>query len=117
MALAIEGLTVNREAMERAVMTSFMPAVEMTEYLAAKGVPFREAHHIVGAMVKKCEEQKRYLWEMSVDDMKSFCEVFDATVFDYIDPNNVVKNRKTAGGASLGEVEKQIETETAYLSR
>jgi|WetSurSiteA1Bulk_404760.scaffolds.fasta_scaffold06592_2 argininosuccinate lyase len=117
MALAIEGLSVNREAMEKAVMTSFMPAVEMTEYLAARNVPFREAHHIVGKMVRACEEERKYLWEMSVAEMKSYSGVFDATVLDYIDPHNVVKNRKTAGGASLGEVDKQIETEKAYLSR
>jgi argininosuccinate lyase len=117
MALAMEGLSVNREAMEKAVMTSFMPAVEMTEYLAARSVPFRQAHHIVGNMVRACEEKRKYLWEMSVAEMKSYSEVFDATVFDYIDPHNVVKNRKTAGGASLGEVEKQIEIEKSYLSR
>jgi argininosuccinate lyase len=116
MALAIEGLAVNREAMERAVMTSFMPAVEMTEYLAAKGVPFREAHHIVGSMVKACEEQKKYLWEMTIAEMTPFCDVFDATVFHYIDPHHVVRSRKTMGGASIGEVERQIETETAYLA-
>jgi argininosuccinate lyase len=117
MALAIEGLSANRVTMENAVMTSFMPAVEMTEYLAAKGVPFREAHHIVGTMVKVCEEQKKYLWEMGIEEMTSHCDLFDNTIFDYIDPHNVVKNRRTAGGASFGEVEKQIETERAYLSR
>jgi argininosuccinate lyase len=117
MALAIEGLSVNREAMEKAVMTSFMPAVEMTEYLAARSVPFRQAHHIVGNMVRACEEKRKYLWEMSVAEMKSYSEVFDTTVFEYIDPHNVVKNRKTAGGASLREVEKQIEIEKSYLSR
>jgi argininosuccinate lyase len=117
MALAIEGLVVNRDTMENAVMTSFMPAVEMTEYLAAKGVAFREAHHIVGTMVKACEEKKKYLWEMKVAEMVSYCSAFDDTVFDYIEPHNVVRNRKTAGGASFGEVEKQIEIEEIYLSR
>ena len=117
MALAIEGLSINRATMERAVTTSFMSAVEMTEYLAARGVPFREAHHIVGTMVKACEENKKYLWEMKIGEMRSYCDVFDDTVFDHIDPHNVVNSRRTAGGASLREVEKQIETEKAYLGR
>lgn len=117
MSLAVQGLTVNGEEMERAVMKSFMPAVEMAEYLAAKDVPFREAHHIVGQMVKVCEGKKRYLWEMSVDEMRLFSEAFDSTVFDYINPHSVVRNRKTPGGASVEEVEKAIASEKAYLSR
>jgi argininosuccinate lyase len=67
--------------------------------------------------VKRCEEEKKYLWEMSVEEMRSFCEAFDGTIFDYIEPHNVVKSRKTAGGASIGEVDKQIETAISYLDR
>jgi len=115
MTLAVEGLSINREAMEKAVVESFMPAVEMTEYLAVKGVPFREAHHIVGTMVKKCEEARRFLWEMDLAELRLYSEAFDETVFDYIDPRNVVTHRKTSGGASLAEVERQIEKESAYL--
>jgi argininosuccinate lyase len=115
MALAVEGLSINRGHMERAVTASFMPAVEMAEYLAAKGIPFREAHHIVGRMVKACEEKGGYLWAMDLEEMRAYSEAFDDTVFDYIDPHQVVKNRKTPGSASLTEVERQIETEKAYL--
>jgi argininosuccinate lyase len=117
MRAAILGLTLRKENMERAVMTSHMPAVEMTEYLAAKGVPFREAHHVVGTMVKVCEEKKKYLWEMEIEEMKAFSGVFDSSIYEYINPRNVVENRKTAGSAALGEVGKQIETEKAYLGR
>ena len=115
MTLAVEGLSLNRGDMERAVTASFMPAVEMAEYLAAKGIPFREAHHIVGRMVKACEERGGYLWGMGLEEMRTYSDAFDDTVFDSIDPRHVVKNRKTPGGASLAEVERQIETEKAYL--
>ncbi len=117
MNLAVKGLIVDSAHMEKAVMESFMPAVEMAEYLAAKGVPFREAHHIVGQMVKACEGKKQYLWEMSVDEMLLFSDAFDGTVFDYINPHNVVRNRKTLGGASVKEVERAIASEKAYLNR
>jgi argininosuccinate lyase len=115
MALAVRGLSINSEAMERAVRMSFMPAVEMAEYLSAKGVPFREAHHVVGTMVKAAEERKGFLWEMSLDEMRRYSDAFDQTVFDYIDPRHVVERRKTEGGASIREVERQIEKESAYL--
>jgi argininosuccinate lyase len=117
MRIAVLGLILRKENMEKAVMTSNMPAAEMAEYLAAKGVPFREAHHIVGTMVKVCEEKKKYLWEMDVDEMRTYSAVFDGTIYDYIDPRNVVNSRRTPGGAAFGEVEKQIEKEKVYLSR
>jgi argininosuccinate lyase len=117
MTLAVAGLTVNRDAMEKAVMTSFMPAVEMAEFLAGKGMPFREAHKIVGTMVRACEEKGKYLWDLTVDEMAAYSPAFDGTVFDYIDPRRVVTSRKTAGGATFGEVEKQIENEKLYLHR
>jgi argininosuccinate lyase len=116
MAIAVRELSVREENMEKAVMTSFMPAVEMAEYLSARGVPFREAHHIVGAMVKACEERRIYLWEMSVGDMRVFSEAFDETVYEYINPRNAVNSRKSPGSAAFGEVRKQIETERVYLS-
>jgi argininosuccinate lyase len=115
MALAVSGLSVDREAMEKAVRESFMPAVEMAEYLAARSVPFREAHNIVGRMVKACEEEKKRLREMGLDEMRRYSDAFDETVFDYIDPLHVVESRKTEGGASLAEAEKQIEKELACL--
>jgi argininosuccinate lyase len=68
-------------------------------------------------MVKACDEQKKYLWEMGLNEMRAYSDAFDSTVFDYINPRSVVNSRKTAGGASISEVEKQIETEKAYLSR
>ena len=116
MRIAVLGLVIRKKNMEKAVMTSNMPAVEMAEYLAAKGVPFREAHRIVGTMVKACEEKKKYLWEMEIDEMRAYSGVFDVTVYDYINPHKVVASRRTPGAAAFGEVEKQIETEKAYLS-
>jgi argininosuccinate lyase len=47
--------------------------------------------------------------------MRHYSDAFDETVVDYIDPRHVVENRKTEGGASIREVERQIEKESAYL--
>ncbi|HVN25627.1 MAG TPA: argininosuccinate lyase [Syntrophorhabdales bacterium] len=115
MALAIEGLSVHREKMEEAVVASFMPAVEMAEYLVLKEVPFREAHHIVGRMVRYCEEQKKRLAGLTLEEMKGFSAVFADDVRAYIDPATILKNRKTVGGASHREVTRQIAREKNYL--
>ena len=117
MTLAVEGMGLNRAAMEKAVEESFMPAVEMAEYLASRGVPFRQAHHIVGAIVKECEEAGRRLAGMDLADLKRRSDAFDESVFDYMDPRHAAERRKTQGGASFAEVERQIAKEKDYLSR
>ena len=55
MELCIKGMILKKEEMQRASTISFMPAVEMAEYLTAKGMPFREAHEITGKIVRECE--------------------------------------------------------------
>jgi argininosuccinate lyase len=116
-AMAVQGLTVHRERMKEAVMNSFMPAVEMAEYLVMKGMPFREAHRVVGTMVKYCETQKKRFSELTTKEMLSFSPLFAEDVRRYIDPAQILKNRKTAGGASLKEVQREIAREKSYLRR
>ncbi len=112
--LCIEGLLTNKKGMEKAVYESFMPAVELAEYLTARGVPFREAHAIVGRMVRDCEERGKLLKDMRLKDMKTFSKAFGEDVFDYIDPHTILKTRKTLGSASFDEVEKEIAREKIY---
>ena len=87
----------------------------MAEYLVLKEVPFREAHHIVGKMVKYCEEKKKRLADLALEEMKTFSAVFDDDVRAYIDPATILKSRKTIGGASHREVTRQIAREQKYL--
>jgi len=116
MDLCIKGLHINRERMESAVMDSFMPAVEMTEYLTLKGTPFREAHAIVGKMVKHCEDNGITLDKMGLIDMKIYSDIFEEDVFEYIEPRNAIKIRKTKGAASFEEVDRAIEREKIYCN-
>ena len=116
MVLCIEGLTVRKEKMERSVYESFMPAVEMAEYLTLKGIPFRRAHEMVGRLVRDCEERGKSLRDLSLGDLKTYSEAFEDDILDHINPYNILTNRKTLGGASFDEVEKQINTEKRYLN-
>lgn len=116
MGLCIREMVINRERMADAVYNSYMPAVEMTEYLVLKGIPFRDAHAIVGRMVKECEEKGIPLYKMNLEEMRRFSPVFSKEVYDYIEPVNILKNRKTRGAASFDEVERLIEREKDYLN-
>jgi argininosuccinate lyase len=116
MALCITGMRIDRKQMERAVNESFMPAVEMAEYLTLKGVPFREAHGIVGRLVRDCEERGKTFKDLTDAMLKRFSPLFEKDVFAGIDPQAILKNRKTAGAASFKEVERQINAEKIYCN-
>ena len=117
MTLCIAGMKADRKRMERAVRESYMPAVEMAEYLTLKGVPFREAHGIVGRLVRDCEEKGKPFKNLTITTLKKFSPLFEKDVFASIDPQAILKNRKTEGAASFKEVERQINAEKVYCNR
>ncbi len=115
MALCIDGLTVLKQNMEKAAEESFMPAVELAEYLTIKGMPFREAHGIAGTAVRECEESGILLDKMPLARLKKLSASFDKDVYDYIKPRNALRVRKGKGSASFNEVAKAIHAEKQYL--
>lgn len=116
MELCIKGMTLKKEEMQKAAAISFMPAVEMAEYLTAKGMPFREAHEITGKIVRECEGKKKLLADLSIKELKKHSLLFDEDVFEYIDVNNALTKRKTKGAASFKEAVRQIDEEKIYLN-
>ncbi len=114
--MCINKMVVNTKGMEKAVYESFMPAVEIAEYLTMKGTPFREAHAIAGKMVRDCEERGIFLKDMVLADMKKYSEILDEDIFNYIDPYTILNTRKTSGGASFKEIDKEIEREKIYCN-
>jgi argininosuccinate lyase len=114
--LCIKDMSVNSRRMEKAVFESFMPAVEMAEYLTLKGIPFRRAHVIVGKLVRDCEDKGRKLLDLKVEELRAYSEAFDKDIIDHINPFTILNNRKTFGAASFEEVERQIVSEKHYLN-
>jgi argininosuccinate lyase len=101
--------------MEKAAVESFMPAVEMAEYLTMKGMPFREAHGVAGAAVRLCEDEGRLLGDMPLKELRKLSPLFERDVFDYIKPRSALRMRRSGGSASFGEVMKVIDAEKEYL--
>ena len=114
--LCVDGMRLKKENMRKAVERSFMPAVEMAEYLTTRGMPFREAHAIVGKIVQVCEKQDKLLVELSLNDLKQYSKVFRKDVFAYMDVKNALIKRTTKGAASLAELKRQINEEKKYLN-
>lgn len=83
-------------------------ATELADYLALKNVPFREAHHVAGRIVKHCEKEKIGLNELGLQGLQSFHSQFEADVKGWIDPVQAAERRTSRGGTAWKEIERQV---------
>ena len=77
--------------MKKAVKKGFLNATEVADYLVNKGVPFREAHGIVGEIVIACEDQSKAIEDLSLEELQGFSKVFDDDIYEYIDYENILR--------------------------
>lgn len=105
----IETLKVNKERMEKSVKQDFSNATELADYLAKKGLPFREAHEVVGKLVYKCIEKGIYLMDLPIEEYKEASNLFDNDVYEVLNPYEVVNKRNSLGGTGFQEVRAQID--------
>ncbi len=94
----LASLTVHPERMRRAAAEGFGTATDMADYLAAQGMPFREAHEIVGRIVRHCLDQQRSLEDLSLDELHTFSPLFDGDVYAAIALDASVDRRQVRGG-------------------
>jgi argininosuccinate lyase len=101
----LASLTVNREAMSRAVRRGFLNATELADYLSARGVPFRQAHEIAGRAVRLAEADCRTLEEITLDEYKGLSSVIQEDVYLVLEPRRAVSRRTSPGGSAHENVE------------
>jgi len=87
----------HKENLKKYAEDSFLLATDLAEYLVLKGVPFREAHKIIGDLVRYCEEKKRNFNELKIDEWKTFSPLFEEDVFDLLSPEKSINAKKTFG--------------------
>ena len=97
-----------RKHLEEELRNDFTTATEIADYLARKGVPFREAHEITGKIVSYCIEHRMYFGNLDLETLRLFSKEFDEHVFDYLLPHKSVEQKRSAGSTSPQEVKKQI---------
>ena len=106
----VPGIAVNREAMRAAAAEGFTTATDLADYLVRKGVPFRDAHEVVGKAVKLALEAKSGLDQISLDQYRALCAKIDADVFDVLDVDGSVAARDHIGGTAPKRVKEAIQT-------
>ena len=101
--------------MEDSTKHGFTNATDATDYLVNKGVPFRDAHGIVGELVLFCEENNKSLDEMTLDEYKKINDVFEDDIFDAISLKTCVDKRLTIGAPAPDSMKKVIAEYKNYL--
>ncbi len=99
----------NKERMREQAIKGFSLATDIADYLAKKGVPFREAHRIVGKIVSYCIDKNKGLENLSIEEFKEFSEKFEKDILSLITLEGSVNSRKVIGGTAKEEVERQLE--------
>lgn len=111
----LKTLKINKENMANSCKSGFINATDLADYLVTKGVAFRDAHFIVGNIVKHCIESGKTLEDLSLEEYKRFCEKIQEDVYQFIKIETCVNRRKSYGGTSLESVRKQIDILKEFL--
>ncbi|MBI4752996.1 argininosuccinate lyase [Candidatus Desantisbacteria bacterium] len=108
----ISSLGINTERMRLSLSNDFSWATEMANYLVQKGIPFRDAHHIVGRIVAT----DRDIMDFTLEELKEFSELFENNIFEVTKPEYGINQKNSAGGTSCKQVRKQIEQARKLVS-
>lgn len=112
----IKTMTVNKAAMENSAKNGFTNATDAADYLVNHGVPFRDAHGIVGQLVLYCIEHDISLDEMSLEAYQEISPVFQEDIYDAISLETCVEKRETIGAPGRKAMEKVIALNEEYLN-
>ena len=111
----IETMTAKPEAMKKAAQRGFINATDLADYLVRKGLPFRSAYKISGAIVGDCVKSGAVLEELPLETYQQYSDLFDSDVYEAIDLTACVEKRTSVGGPA--KVQEQIDYVTACLAK
>ena len=107
----------NKQRMRASANNGFTNATDAADYLVKHGVPFRDAHGIIGKIVLYCIEKGIAIDDMSLEELKAICPVFEEDIYKEISMETCVNNRLTIGAPGKEAMEKVIAQEREYLSK
>ena len=105
----VRTMTVKTERLHQAVHSDFSNATELADYLATKGMPFREAHEVTGKLVFTCIQKGIFLLDLPLEDMKNESGLIEEDVYDVLSPEAAVRRRNSLGGTGFDQVRLQLE--------
>lgn len=113
----LDTMKFNQEVMRNSSKNGFTNATDAADYLVNHGVPFRDAHGIVGQIVLYCIDKNMAIDDMSLEELKAISPVFEEDIYDAISMETCVNKRLTIGAPGKEAMEKVIALEKEYLAK
>lgn len=111
----LEGITFDRERLQQASADEMLAATEVADLLVRRGMPFREAHGIVGDLVRQCVEEGRALSDLRPEELRQRTEHLDEEYYEVLKQSSWLESKRSEGGTSSQSLLKQIELASARL--
>ena len=105
------------QVMAKSAMNGFTNATDAADYLVKKGVPFRDAHGIIGRLVLFCIDKNCCIEDLSLEELKSISDVFEADLYDAITLKTCVEKRLTKGAPSASSMREVLKLHKEYLDK
>lgn len=102
-------MKVNKSRMYAATQKDFSNATELADYLATKGLPFRQAHEIVGKLVLRCTQKGGYLQDIPFEEYQAISPLIEEDIYVTLQPETAVKRRHSLGGTRFDQVRLQLD--------
>lgn len=113
----IATMNVRADQMREAVNKDFSNATDIADYLVNKGLPFRQAHEVIGKTVLYCIQNDKYLLDLELEEFKQFSKLFEEDIYQVLQPESVVNARNVYGGTAKPQVEQAIERAAAVVEQ
>ena len=113
----VDTITFNKEVMEASAKNGFTNATDVADYLVNHGIPFRDAHGISGRLVLKCIAENRALDDLTLEEYRQECPVFEADIYEAISMKTCVERRLTLGAPGEAVMRQVIDENRAYLEK
>ncbi len=111
----LQAMTIRAENMTNALKSDFSNATDMADYLVTKGLPFRQAHEVVGKSVAYAIDKRKVLGDLTLAEFKQFSPLFEQDILEKIQVEECVRARNSFGGTSYTEVKQSFVRAKQYL--
>ena len=112
----LQSMTVHKERMAQSTEKDFSNATELADYLASKGLPFRQAHEIVGKLVLECSKAGYYLQDVPLERYQEISSIIGPDIYTALESQTAVSRRKSLGGTGFESIRWQIQQAKEQLS-
>lgn len=112
----LENITFKENVLREQLKKGFIEATDIAEFMVVQGVPFREAHEIVGNLVKYCEQHNKTFTDVTKEDLDLLGIDYGLQDLSQFTIENCIKNRNSYGGTSYSETDRQIQNAKAFVA-